>query len=258
MRLQRRPMASDSEPPMPKLYDALTAWWPLLSAPADYVEEAAFYERALITACIRPPQTLLELGSGGGNNAWHLKARFTMTLVDRSAGMLDVSRTLNPQCDHREGDMRTVRLGSQFDCVFVHDAVAYMTTEIDLRRAIETAYVHCRSGGAALFAPDHVRETFRPSTDHGGHDDGDRGLRYLEWTWDPDPADSSYLVDYAYLLRERDGSVRVEWDRHVEGLFSRGEWLRFLAEARFEAAVVPFDHSELEPGSYEIFVCTKK
>src|SRR3712207_7634231 len=42
-------------------------------------------------------------------------------------------------------------------------SIVYMTTEADLRRAIETAFVHCEPGGAALFAPDHVRENFRPS-----------------------------------------------------------------------------------------------
>ena len=171
----------------PKLYNELAAWWPLLSAPHDYAEEAAGYQRILLEASGIPTHTLLELGSGGGNNASHLKARFSLVLVDRSPGMLRVSRALNPECEHVEGDMRTVRLGREFDAVFVHDAVVYMTTEADLRRAIETAYVHCKPGGAALFAPDHVRENFRPSTDHGGHDDGTRGLRYLEWTWDPDP-----------------------------------------------------------------------
>ena len=100
---------------MPKLYDDLFTWWPLLSAPEEYAEEAAFYERMLVGASARAPQTLLELGSGGGNNASHLKARFNMTLVDRSPGMLEVSRALNPECDHRVGDMRTVRLGRQFD-----------------------------------------------------------------------------------------------------------------------------------------------
>jgi SAM-dependent methyltransferase len=239
----------------PKLYGDLAAWWPLLSAPADYSEEAAFYERMLLETCERTCHTLLELGSGGGNNASHLKTRFNMVLVDRSPGMLEVSRALNPECEHLVGDMRTARLGRQFDCVFVHDAVAYMTTEADLRRAIETAYVHCEPGGAALFAPDHVRENFRASTDHGGHDGVNRGLRYLEWTWDPDPADSSYVVDYAYLLRESDGSMHVEWDRHIEGLFARADWLRLLADVGFQPKVVPFDHSELERGQYEVFVC---
>lgn len=238
----------------PRLYADLASWWPLLSAPADYAEEAAFYQRTLLETATWPCTTLLELGSGGGNNASHLKQRFRLVLVDRSAGMLEVSRAMNPECEHVEGDMRSVRLGRRFDVVFVHDAVCYLTTEADLRAAIETAYAHCEPGGAALFAPDFVRETFRPSTDHGGHDGETRGLRYLEWTWDPDPADSTYLVDYAYLLRDSDGAVRVEHDRHVEGLFSRADWLRLLGEVGFEPKRVPFDHSQLAPGEYEVFV----
>jgi SAM-dependent methyltransferase len=126
----------------PRLYTDLADWWPLLSAPAEYAEEAAIYLDALVAACARRPRTLLELGSGGGNNASHMKGRFEeVVLVDRSPGMLAVSRALNPGCEHVEGDMRTVRLGRQFDCVFVHDAVCYMTTEDDLRRAVETSFI---------------------------------------------------------------------------------------------------------------------
>ncbi len=232
-----------------------------MSAPADYAEDAALYERALLGACKRPCHSLLELGSGGGNNASHLKARFSMTLVDRSRGMLRVSRALNPDCDHIEGDMRTVRLDRQFDAVFVHDAVVYMTTEADLREAIETAYVHCKPGGAALFAPDHLCENFQPSTDHGGHDGAGadrRAMRYVEWTHDPDPGDTTCTVDYAYLLRDTDGSMRVEWDRHIEGLFPRAVWLRLLTDAGFEPKVLPFEHSEVEPHRYELFACAKR
>ena len=58
-----------------------------MSAPEDYEEEAAFYGRALEEACQGPARTLLELGSGGGNNASHLKSRFKMVLVEPSAGM---------------------------------------------------------------------------------------------------------------------------------------------------------------------------
>jgi SAM-dependent methyltransferase len=240
-----------------RLYQEFAEWWPLLSAPADYAEEAAFYEATLLRASSGPLSTMLELGSGGGNNASHLKKRFAMTLVEPSAGMLEVSRRLNPDCEHVQGDMRSVRLGRTFDAVFVHDAIVYMTTAADLKAALETAFVHCAPGGVALFAPDHVRENFAPSTDHGGHDGNGRALRYLEWTWDPDPADTQYSVEYVYLLRHADGSVRAEHDRHVEGLFARAEWLRWLGDAGFEAEVVPFDHSELPPGQHEVFVARR-
>ena len=94
---------------MSKMYNELASWWPLLSAPEDYAEEAGFYGDLLAQACDGPLRTVLELGSGGGNNASHLKTRFSMVLVEPSAGMREVSRVLNPECEHIEGDMRTVR-----------------------------------------------------------------------------------------------------------------------------------------------------
>ena len=54
-----------------------------------------FYQRALLDACRRPCHTVLELGSGGGNNASYLKSRFSMVLVDPSLGMLEVSRSFS-------------------------------------------------------------------------------------------------------------------------------------------------------------------
>ena len=150
--------------PLPPLYTTLAPWFHLLTAPEEYDEEAEFYRRALCEAAGTPPRTLLELGSGGGNMASHYKHHFASTLVDLSPQMLALSERLNPECEHIQGDMRTVRLDRLFDAVFVHDAVIYLTTEADLRQAITTAFVHCRPGGVALFAPDHVRETFVSTT----------------------------------------------------------------------------------------------
>jgi SAM-dependent methyltransferase len=227
-----------------RFYGDLAVWWPLISPPEEYAEEAAFAATVLESAPI-PVRDVLELGSGGGHNAVHLKARFTMTLVDLAAGMLEVSRRLNPECDHHQGDMRTLRLGRSFDAVFVHDAVDYMTTEGDLRRAIETAFVHCRPDGIAVFVPDHTSETFEETSDHGGRNGADgRGVRYLDWTWDPDPDDTWTLTEYAFLLRDVDGSVQVVHETHRLGLFGRAEWLRFLAAAGFDPTVVPEVTSE--------------
>ena len=81
----------------PKLYGELANWWPLLSSPADYAEEAAFYERTLVAACERPARTLLELGSGGGNNASHLKAQFQMSFqIDLSSQPSDAEDFQSP------------------------------------------------------------------------------------------------------------------------------------------------------------------
>lgn len=234
----------------PKLYRELASWFHLLTAPEDYAGEAELYRSVISMAAERPVRSVLELGSGGGNNASYLKRHFDMTLVDRSPEMLSLSRGLNPDCEHVVGDMRRVRLERSFDAVFVHDAVAYITTLGDLRAVMETAFAHCRPGGVALFVPDDVRETFEPGTDHGGHDGQERSLRYLEWTWDPDPDDETYVVDFAYLLREGD-EVRVEHDRHICGLFPKAAWLGLLQDTGFR----PQDRqAEVEGDRIQLFV----
>jgi SAM-dependent methyltransferase len=230
-----------------RFYGELAHWWPLVSPPQEYVEEAAGIVDLLATAS-GPVRSVLELGSGGGSNAAHLSRRFAMTLVDRSEEMLAVSRRLNPDSEHRVGDLRTVRLGRAFDAVLVHDAVDYLTSADDLRQAFETAFAHCRPGGVAVFMPDATTETFLPSTDCGGTDGTDgRGVRYLEWCWDPDPDDTEVLTEYAFLLRSPGGEVRSVHETHRHGLFPRSVWLRLLAEAGFDARAVVEQTAEERP-----------
>jgi trans-aconitate methyltransferase len=235
-----------------RFYQELSAWWPLFSPPEHYVEEVQDFLRRL--APLPPPgtATLLELGSGGGSFASHLSDQFTLTLTDLSEGMLAQSRVVNPGAEHIAGDMRTLRLGREFDYVLVHDAVCYMTELQDLQGAIATAAVHCKRGGTVIVLPDFLKETFASGTDHGGEDGADgRGFRYLEWHWDPDPGDTTYLVDYAFLLREASGDVRVVHDRHVEGLFSRATWLEAFGAAGLKAT------SDLDEWGRDVFLARK-
>jgi SAM-dependent methyltransferase len=226
--------------PTLRFYTDIAPWWPLISAPEEYAEEAAEAARHLRMARI-PVHDVLELGSGGGSNAVHLKSSFALTLVDLSAEMLEVSRGLNPECGHAVGDMRTLRLGRTFDAVFIHDAIGYMLTEDDLRASVVTAVEHCRPGGVVVLIPDDTTESWRPSTDHGGNDGADgRAARFLSWEWDPDPADTWTATEYAFVLRDADGSVEVVHETHRTGLFPAATWLRLLVAAGLE----PEAHTE--------------
>jgi hypothetical protein len=128
--------------------------------------------------------------------------------------------------------MRSLDLPDRFDVVLAQDGIDYMTSEADLKSAIATASKHLRPGGVAVFMPDHVKDAFQASAHCDGHDlDDGRALRFLEWTFDPDPADTTVAVEFALMIREADMSVRVEHDSHVSGLFDRATWLRLMAEA---------------------------
>ncbi len=219
-------------------YTELARWWPLISPLEDYAGEAAELARVLREAAPHAT-TLLELGCGGGHVAAYLKRDFTLTLTDLSEPMLEVSRRLNPECEHLAGDMRTLELRREFDGVFVHDAIDYMLSATDLSAAIATAYRHCRPGGVALFVPDVVKETFAPSTEAGGADAPDgSGVRYLEWCYDPDPNDTVATTHYLFAIREADGRVQHHAEVHEHGLFPREIWLQLLAAAGFRVSVL--------------------
>jgi len=235
-----------------RMYTDLAPWFHLLTQPSDYREEAEFVTRVADDVVEGRAETLLELGSGGGNNASHLKARFTCTLTDLSPDMLALSETLNPECEHLQGDMRTLRLGRTFDVVFVHDAVSYLTTEDDLRAAIDTAAAHVRPGGVVILTPDATTEIFEPRTDHGGHDGDDgRSLRYLEWIHPRTPGTSTYTVDYAIAVQGPDQPFEIVHDRHVLGVFPSATWRRLLEEAGLEVVETTVENPfELEQAAF--------
>ena len=117
---------------------------------------------------------------------------------------------------------------------------------------METAFIHCRPGGVALFVPDEMRETFEPSTDHGGSDLEGRSVRYVQWTTDPDPSDTTIQVDFGILLREGDGEVRVVHERQLHGLFARSVWTRTLRSVGFTPSVVSDEVLR------DMFMCRRK
>ncbi|UJR81265.1 class I SAM-dependent methyltransferase [Sandaracinus amylolyticus] len=241
----------------PLLYDELVPWYRLVDPPRDHAPEVASFVAAMERAARRPLETALELGAGAGHNAVHMKRHFRCTLADISAPMLALSRELNPECEHVRGDMRTLRLDRVFDAVLVHDAIMYMTSELDLAAAVRTAFVHTAPGGVAVFAPDVYRETFRDHTELLSEDEGSRSIRAIEWMWDPDPSDDTFVTEYAFVLRDTStNEVRAVHDRHVEGLFARATWRSVLARAGYHVATFarPID----EEGAFdECFVCVR-
>lgn len=234
--------------PAPRLYTDLADWFHLLSSPKDYAAEAKWIAAQLKIPGVKKP-TLLELGSGGGNNAVHLKKHFDMTLTDLSLQMLKLSKRINPELLHKAGDMRTLRLNKEFDCVLIHDAIMYMTSARDLSRAIKTAALHLKPGGLLLIQPDFLEETFDPKLDRGGHKGEGRALEYVATE---KRRGSTTKVDVRFSIKlTESGKTRLVADRHVVGLFSRQTWIETLKTAGLKPQRLA------DPYGRENFLCRK-
>ncbi|MDQ1287380.1 MAG: hypothetical protein QG622_945 [Actinomycetota bacterium] len=219
----------------------LAEWWPLISPVAGHETRAAYLATLLHSAGIAV-QDVLELGSGDGETAAHLKHHFALTLVDLNPEMLAASRDLNPQCRHFTGDMRSVRLPERFDAVVIGESIGHLTSEEDLLATCVTAFEHCRPGGMAVFLPGHVTETYAPGAGSFAADDDDgRSARHHTWTWDPNPRDTWVLTTHAFVLRHPDGTLNLDHETRRLGLFDRSTWLAVLSDAGFEASAVEDD-----------------
>lgn len=226
---------------LPRMYTDFAEYWPLISDPADYATEACHWRDALRGKLGPGRHEILELGVGGGNNLSHLTDDFQFTAADISPQMIDQARKINPEVEFHVGDMRSIRLGRKFKAVIIHDAISYMISEDDLRATFATAAAHLDQGGVFITAPDWLRESFKdPSVDYGTNTDGKVAFTNLQYTYDPDPSDTTIESLCFYLIREGP-NLRVEQDRHVTGLFALETWIGLMKETGFSVEKIPYD-----------------
>jgi SAM-dependent methyltransferase len=245
----------------PHLYSDLAWLWPLWGDPdGEYAEWCAHVVAMIEKHAKRDVKTLLNLGCGGGKNAYNLKRRYQVTGLDLSNDMLANARNLNPDCTFVQGDMRESSLRERFDAIVIDDAVAYMTSREDLKALFRAAYRHLEPGGVMIVSPDGTKETFEQNETRisrslaAAEAEGtpkDVEVVFIENNYDPDPNDDTYEALIIYLIREK-GVLRVVEDMHTLGIFAADVWPTLLREAGFEI----YD-DYWRPGSVKTHICVK-
>lgn len=228
-----------SAPPQWLAYNELAWTDELLIDPADCEQAVETIVRLLRATARSAPRTLLHLGSGAGGYDRVLKRHFAVTGVDISPGTLALARATNPEVEYLEGDMRTLRLGREFDAVIIPDSIDYMATRADLDAALATAALHLRPGGAVLVVAKPA-ETFRDNNfAYVGERDGVH-VTVLENNRVDPSRPGRYEAVLLYLVR-RHGELTIHTDVHQPGLFPRRAWDEAFAAAGFEVDAVPLD-----------------
>lgn len=244
----------------PRLYTDLAWVWPFVSPPEDYPEEVATFRARFRRHGVPDGAPVLHLGSGGGSIDWHLKRHYRVTGVDLNPAMLAHARSLNPEVEYLEGDVRDVRLGRVFAAVLLHDAAAYMTTPAGLRAAYQTAAAHLAPGGVLVTPPEELRSRFRQHRVQAEtHQRGERAVTTVTVDFDPDPADTWFEQTYVFLIRQAGQQLQVETDTHRCGLYELDEMLRLLREVGFEPQVEQWELADLPPGDeYPLITAVKR
>lgn len=210
-------------------YNELAWTEDLLADPSDYEGEAAAYVDLIKRNSLHTPSTLLHLGCGAGGYDSIFKRYFDVTGVDISLGMLDKARLRHPDVEYIEGDMRTVRLGREFDAEAIPDSIDYMGSLPELRMAVETAVAHLKPGGVLLVVG-KTREIFSDNNFAYSGEQEDLHVTLLENNYINRYRPDTYEATLVYLIRRR-GNLTIHTECHVLGLFSQEAWEKVLAEA---------------------------
>ena len=231
------------------------AWTELIiTSPEACCEETELYSEIIINNSTTKPEKLLHLGCGAGMNDFTFKKHFAVTGVDLTSPMLEIARKLNPEVKYTPGDMRNIRLKDKYDAVTIPDSIAYMTTESDLQKTLQTAYYHLNPGGVCLIVV-HIRDTFKENNFVYSGKQGDIHVTVFENNYIS--GETNYEATIVYLIR-RQNKLEIFTDTHTLGLFDMQLWKNLFRRTGFrlkqQKAADTYDRFIVGEGDYPQYI----
>ena len=212
-------------------YNKLAWTEDFLVDPADYEAEVDKYINLINSTAKMPVTRGLHLGCGAGGHDIYLKKYFKVTGVDISIGMLEKAKTVNPDIEYIEGDMRSIRLNRRFDCVVIPDSIDYMVSLDELKQAVETSAFHLNPGGVLLIVG-KTEETFQNNNFAYTGEKDDIHVTLLENNFKNPYSPNTYEITMLYLIREK-GKLTKYIEESLAGLFSQAKWDEVFQNAGF-------------------------
>src|SRR5438874_4091781 len=131
----------------------------LLYLDKDYTAECDLLENIFHRYGDKPISRVLDLGCGTGNHAFPLASRgYEVVGIERSESMLAQAYNklahvpVKPKLSYRAGDIRSAKLGSEFDAALMMFAVlGYQLENKDVLAALKTARQHVRPGALFIY-----------------------------------------------------------------------------------------------------------
>lgn len=136
------------------VFGSYSRYYNLMYRDKDYAGEVAYIED-LIRKYQPQTKTILDLGCGTGRHDSLLSDNgYIVHGVDSSNEMLKIANKTvgGKSLSYSLGDIRTIRLGKQFDTVVsLFHVMSYQISNDDLQKALTTAYGHLNAGGVFIF-----------------------------------------------------------------------------------------------------------
>lgn len=134
------------------VFDKYSEYYDLLYKDKDYEKETNYIIK-LIKKYKPETQTIMDIGCGTGKHSNILANNdYNVLGIDLSETMLNIAREKINNVDFQLGDARTYRTSKVFDVVIsLFHVASYQTTNDDLKKYFETAFMHLDKDGIFIF-----------------------------------------------------------------------------------------------------------
>jgi ubiquinone/menaquinone biosynthesis C-methylase UbiE len=235
------------------LHNKLAKYYDRVYSFKDYLDETVRLQNLIIKYLESGGNTLLDVACGTGLHLKHLKDDFSCTGVDVSKSMLKIARKNAKGVTFKEADMKTLRLGKQFDVIVcLLSSIGYVKTAASLEKTIRNFSKHLKKGGLALIEPSHAKSFYVSGEPRITTYDGKEAkIARVNVT---KIRQATAVLNMHILIAERGKDAKYFVDRHELGLFGINNTLRIMKAAGLKSKYLK---NGLMPGR-ELFVGIKK
>jgi ubiquinone/menaquinone biosynthesis C-methylase UbiE len=235
------------------LHGKLAKYYDKVYSFKDYLDEAVRLQNLIIKYLESGGNSLLDVACGTGLHLKHLKDDFSCTGVDASKSMLKIARKNAKGVTFKEADMKTLRLGKQFDVITcLLSSIGYVKTAASLEKTIRNFSKHLKKGGLTLIEPSHAKSVYVSGepriTTYDRKDAKIARINYANFR------QTTAVLNMHILIAERGKDAKYFVDKHELGLFGINNTLRIMKAAGLKSKYLK---NGLMPGR-ELFVGIKK
>lgn len=212
------------------VYAATARYYDLIYHWKNYRLEAAKVHWLIKSLKRSSGNELLDIACGTGGHVAYLKKHYKVVGLDNSAPMIKEARKKNPGARFEIGDMKSFRLGREFDAVVcLFSAIGYLKNHRELERALKTMASHLKPGGVLIIEPFIEPKKFKLNRPRPLEVAKTKTIELVRMT-EAQQRGRKVVLDFHILVKDQ---LHVErfLDRHELFLFNRNEFFSAFKRA---------------------------
>jgi SAM-dependent methyltransferase len=212
------------------MYKGLAKYYDLIYNRRNYKKEADKIKKSISKYKTSGGKELLEIGCGTGRHLKFFENKFRCTGIDINKEMLDAARKNVKKSYLRCGDMVNFKLNKKFDIILcLFSSIGYVRTYSNLRKTIRNFSRHLKKGGVGIIEPWFEKSEYKSGIPWmSTYDEKDIKIARVNVS---KVKSGLSILDFHFLIAEKNKDVRYFVDRHSLGLFDVKKTLKIMKES---------------------------